>query len=449
MSANRWIAHAMGVVCSVFLGATHVACNAQTLLDTYRKALAEDTQYRAARKAMQASLEKVPQARAALLPSISLTGNNSKQSGVASFSDAPFIERDVNSWGWTAQLTQPLIRWTNWVAYRQAGAQVAQASAQFFLAEQDLILRTAQAYFDVMLARENIRVSTAQLTSVHEQLVLASRNFEVGTGIITDVHEAKARRGQALAQRIAAINELAAKQAELDKILGEPAPLKTGRLVHSLPALEEDSMAQWLSTAQERNPQVQIQQAVLEVAQKEVSKSTSAHLPTLDLTMNRAGNYNSGSLSSPADISTRTNSQQIGLQLIVPLYSGGGIQSKVREALLLQDKAHDDLLGAQRNATNQVRLAFAGVLNGQAQIEALQAAVEAGERAVEANKIGFKIGTRINPDVLNAEQQLYGSMRDLTKARVEVLMQSLKLKAAAGALQELDLAALDALLVPN
>jgi outer membrane protein len=443
------MAYAVGVVCSAFLGTAHLACHAQSLAETYRKAQVEDTQYRAARKSMQATLEKVPQARAALLPSVNLTGNNGKQTGEASFSDAPFIDRNVNSWGWTAQLTQPLFRWSNWVAYKQAGAQVAQASAQFFLAEQDLILRTAQAYFDVMVAGENIQVSTAQLTSVHEQLVLATRNFEVGTGIITDVHEAKARRGQALAQRIAAVNELAAKQAELDKMLGESAPLKTGRLVHSLPALEQATMAQWVATAEDRNPQVQIQQAALEVAQKEVSKSTSAHLPTLDLTMNRAGNYNSASLSSPADISTRTNSQQIGLQFTVPLYAGGGVQSKVREALLLQDKAHDDLLGAKRNAANQVRLAFAGVLNGQAQIEALQAAVEAGERAVEANKIGFKIGTRINPDVLNAEQQLYSSMRDLTKARVEVLMQSLKLKAATGALQEQDIAALDALLESN
>jgi outer membrane protein len=152
------------------------------------------------------------------------------------------------------------------------------------------------------------------------------------------------------------------------------------------------------------------------------STKAGAHLPTLDLTLNRAGNYNSGSLSSPADLSTRVNSQQIGVQLTVPLYAGGGTQSKVREALLLQDKARDDLLGAKRNASSQVRLAFAGVLNGQAQVEALQAAVEAGEQTVKVNKIGFKISTRINPDVLNAEQHLYSSMRDLMKARVEMLM---------------------------
>jgi outer membrane protein len=442
-------AGSFAMIFGVCLGVGHAPCSAQTLGEIYRKAQIEDPQYRAARKTMEAVLEKLPQARAGLLPSMSLTGNSGKQSGEASFSEAPFIDRDVNSWGWTAQLTQPLVRWSSWVAYQQAGAQVVQANAQFFQAEQDLILRTAQAYFDVMVARENIRVSTAQLNSVHEQMVLAARSFEVGTGIITDVYEARARRGLALAQRIAAVNELVSKQAEVDKMLGESVPLTTGQLVHSLPSLQEETMAQWVSAAEDRNPQVKIQQAALEVAQKEVSKNSSAHLPTLDLTINRAGSYSSGSMNSPASLPTRVNSQQVGVQLTIPLYAGGGTQSKVRESLILQDKAQDDLLSAKRNASSQVHLAFAGVLNGQAQVEALQVAVEAGENAVEANKIGFKIGTRINPDVLNAEQQLYSSMRDLMKARVEVLTQGLKLKAATGALHEQDLVALDALLQPN
>jgi outer membrane protein len=286
-------------------GLAQTACLAQTLTDIYRKAQAEDTQYRVARKSMLATLEKIPQARAGLLPNLSLTGNSNKQAGEVSFSEAPFVDRNVNSWGWTVQLTQPLVRWSNWLAYKQAGAQVQQASAQFFLAEQDLIVRTAQAYFDVMVARENIRVSTAQLNSVHEQLVLASRNFEVGTGIITDVHEAKAKRSLALVQRIAAVNELANKQADLEKMLGESISLKTGRLVHSLPSLQEETLPQWMNAAEERNPQVKIQLAALEVAQKEVSKNASAHLPTLDLTVNRAANYGSGSMSSPADLVCR------------------------------------------------------------------------------------------------------------------------------------------------
>lgn len=422
---------------------------AQTLTDVYRKAEIEDTQYRAARRSFEAALEKLPQARAALLPNVSLTGNKSYQTGDASFSYAPYVNREVKSWTWSAQVTLPLIRWVNWVSYGQAEAQIEQARAQLTLAEQDLMLRCVQAYLDVMVAQENIRVSEAQLNAVTEQLILAERNFTVGTGIITDVHEAKAKRGSGLSQRIAAVNELATRQAELEKILGAPMALKPVRLTQNLPSMNEALLDEWLATASTQNPQVKIQRAALEVAQKEVAKNKSAHAPTLDLTYNRAGAFNSGSLASPADLETRTESRQAGLQLNIPLFAGGATQSKVRESLILEDKARDELLGAKRGAASQVRQAFAGIMNGQAQLEALQTAVEAGKQAVEANKIGFRVGTRINPDVLNAEQQLYGSLRDLMKARVDTVMQGLKLKAATGALQEQDLVALEALLEPN
>lgn len=441
----RWHVPAWLVV-ALSMGLSHSLGLAQSLSEIYRKAQVEDTQYRAARKLMEATLEKLPQARAGLLPTVNLNANNNKQAGEVSFSEAPFLSRDVNSWGWTAQLTQPLIRWSNWHSFKQAGAQVAQARAQFFLAEQDLIVRATQSYLDVMVARESILVTASQLNAVQEQLLLATRNFEVGTGIITDVHEARARWALALSQNIAANNELTGKLAELEKILGEPPPIATGRLIHMPPMLKQDALQQWLGTSSERNPQILIAQAAVEVAEKEVSKNSSIHLPTMDLTLNRAGNYSSGSLSSPAELTSRAQSAQVGVQLTLPLYAGGGTQSRVRESLLLLAKAQDDLLGAKRSASSQVRLAFAGVLNGQAQIEALQAAVEAGERAVEANKIGFKVGTRINPDVLNAEQQFYASKRDLTKARVDLLMQWFRLKAAAGELQQQDIASVDALI---
>jgi outer membrane protein len=174
----------------------------------------------------------------------------------------------------------------------------------------------------------------------------------------------------------------------------------------------------------------------------------AAHAPTLDIVANRTGNYSSGSLSSPADLTIRGNSYQAGLQLTIPLYAGGATQSKVRESVALEEKAKEELTGAKRNASSQVRQTFAGVMNGQAQVEALEAAVEASQNSVESNKIGFKVGTRINPDVLNAEQQLYAAMRDLNKARVDAAMQSLKLKATTGSLDADDLAALDKLMQP-
>ena len=433
----------------VVLGSGWAApCGAQSLTDAFRKAQAQDAQYAIARKTFDASLEKLPQARAGLLPTLNLTGNKNMQAGEASFSDAAYIQREPNNWSWTLQLTQPLLRWGNWASYQQADAQVRQATEQFALAQQDLILRTAQSYFDVLLATENLRVLEAQLKAVDEQWILAKRNFEVGTGTVTDVHEAHAKYALSVAQRVAAVNELSSKQADLERMLGEPMALAPVQLAKTLPTIRTERIDEWRIAAAAHNPQIKVQQAALEVAQREVDKSTSGHLPTLDLVLSRSANYNSGTLSSPTDLESRVNTHQVGLQLTVPLFTGGATQSRVREALALQQKAGAELELAQRNAESQVRQAFAGVTNGQAQVEALQIAVEAGKSAVEGNKIGFKIGTRIIPDVLNAEQQLYASLRDLSKARIETVTQGLKLKAAAGLLQTTDLAALELLMEP-
>jgi outer membrane protein len=433
--------------CSGFWGVS-MPGHAQSLLDVYQKAKAQDNPYRAARRSLEAALEKLPQARAGFLPTINMVANKNQQTGEASFSQAPYVTRDVRSWNWTAQLTQPLIRWSNWAAYGQADALVTQAKEQFSLAEQELMVRTAQAYFDVQVAMQSVQVAQAQLQAIHEQLTLAQRTYEVGMGTITDVHEAKAKQALNMAQRAAALNDLTARQAELEKLAGEYVALPPMQLTKSLPALDPIQLDDWVTVALQQNPQIRIQQAALTAASKEVSKNMAAHAPTLDLVANRAGNYSSGSLSSPAALTIRSNSYQAGLQLTIPLYAGGATQSKVREAVALAEKAKEELTGAQRNAISQVRQTFAGVMNSQAQVEALEAAVEASQNSVESNKIGFKVGTRINPDVLNAEQQLYTVMRDLNKARVDAVMQSLKLKATTGSLDADDLAAVEKLMQP-
>lgn len=433
--------------CTGLMGLT-LASHAQSLVDVYQKARAQDNQYGAARRALEAALEKLPQARAGFLPNVNVVANKNHQMGEASFSAAPFVSRDVGAWNWTTQLTQPLIRWGNWAAYAQADAQVTQAKEQFALAEQDLIVRTAQVYFDVQVAMQSVQVAEAQLQAITEQLTLAQRTYAVGTGTITDVHEAKAKQALNLAQFVTAMNDLTTKQAELEKLIGAYVALPPMQLTHSLPALDATQLNNWLAAALQQNPQIRIQQAAAIVAEKEVSKSMAAHAPTLDLVANRVGNYSSGSLTSPADLSTRTRSHQAGLQLTIPLFAGGATQSKVRESVALQEKAKEELSGAKRNASSQVRQSFAGVMNGQAQVEALEAAVEASQNAVESNKIGFKVGTRINPDVLNAEQQLYAAMRDLNKARADAVMQSLKLKATTGSLDGDDLAVLEKLMRP-
>jgi outer membrane protein len=418
----------------------------QTLMGVYEKARLQDPQFMAAQRTLEAALERSVQARSTLLPNVSLSGGKNVQTGRASFSDEPFVERDVQSWTWSIQLTQPLFRWGNWLGWQQADAVERQAQEQFAVAQQELILRTAQVYFDVLVAQENVLVMQSQLQAVDEQLALAQRTYAVGTGTITDVHEALAKKALSQSQRVGAINELTIKMSDMERLLGEQFSLAPVKLIQDVPAIQDSQLVDWLTGAIEQNPQVKMQLAALDVAKKEVAKSQAAHLPTLDLVLNAGGNFNSGSLSSPADIPTRVRSQQVGLQLNVPLFTGGATQSKVREALALATKAQEDVTLAQRNAASQVRQAFAGVMNGQAQVEALQAAVAASRNAVESNKIGFLAGTRINPDVLNSEQQLYSSLRDLTKARMEVLMQGLRLKAAVGVLKVQDLATVDHML---
>ncbi len=479
---------------------------AEDLITIYRQALSQDPVLEAAKYALEAAHQKIPQARAGFLPTINWTANKTKQLGLTRLTpaatatdtqttagttaisgvqpavndaslntspDASFapsepvnstdsvstdtqtlsnaqtpepepLNRVVRSYGWTLQLTQPIIRPVAWITYAQAGAQVRQAQAQYSQAQQDLILRVAQAYFDVVVADNNVRVALAQDNSVDMQLTLAKRNFEVGTSTVTDVHEAKSRFELSKAQRIGAENELQAKQAELERITGN-MPAKLAALqVQVLPPLPSPpELASWITKAKEQHPMVLVQIEAQEVASKEISKNRAGHLPTLDFTASRSLNYSSGSLSSPTDLETRAKTNQYSLHLSVPIYSGGMIDSRVKESAAMLSKTQAELESARRQVATMARQAFNGVMNGHAQIEALTAAVTASKSSVNANKIGYKIGTRINIDVLNAEQQLFAAMRDLSKARVETFMQGLRLKASIGILSEADLAELN------
>lgn len=420
---------------------------ASDLLDVYRQAQVRDPAYRGAGDALKAARERVPQARAGLLPTVNLVGANSRQTGQASFSEAPYADRDVRNRSWNLQLTQPLWRAASWAALDQAEQQEALAEAQFRQTEQELILRTAQAYLDVLVAREAEGVARLQINAVEQQLGLARRNFDVGTGTVTDVHEAQSRLDLASAQAVAADSELQNKQAELERILGAPqSSLSRLREDSRLPGIEPAGVQPWLDSARDQSIQVRIAQATLDVADREIAKSRAAHSPSLDLTAGYGNTYTSGSITSPADISVRTRSTQVGLTLTIPLYAGGGVQARLREALALKDKAGEDLEAARRQAVTQARQAFTGVVNGGAQVTALASAVASSKSSLDANKIGFRIGTRINIDVLNAEQQLYAAQRDWHKARADTLMQGLHLKAANATLAEADLSAINDLL---
>jgi len=420
---------------------------AADLLDVYRLAQANDPTYESARYTLEALQQKLPQARAGLLPVLAANGNDGRTRADTTFSNTPILGRDVRTWNWTLQLTQPLLRVQNVFAYGEAQSLVEQATAQFAQAEQDLVLRVGQAYFDVVVAEDGIAVADAQVRAMGEQLAIAKRGFETGTTSITDVHEAKSRVDLARSQRVTALNELEVKRSELEKVVGLlPERLSVLRPSVVAPKPEPDDPQAWIAQAKENNPAVRAQRAALAAAESTVNKNRAEHLPTVDFTASYGGNYASGSLSTPLDYTTQAKSKAVGIQLNVPIFSGGATNAKVAEAIATRYKTQADLEVARRQAGSDARQAFAGIANGLAQIEALDSAVVSGQSAVKGNQVGYQLGIRINIDVLNAEQQLYTSQRDLTKARYDTLFQGLKLKAAAGVLSEADLVAINGLL---
>lgn len=422
--------------------------NAADLLEIYHLAQTNDPTFEAARYTLESVQQRIPQARAGLLPVIAANGNKNHTRSSASYDGAPALARDVNSRVWTLQLTQPLIRVQNVFAYTESEALVEQATAQFAQAEQELILRVAQAYFDVVVAEESIAVAEAQVHAMGEQLAIASRGFETGTTTITDVHEARSRIALARSQRVAAVNELETKRSELEKIIGQStSPLSVLQASVVAPKPEPNDPQAWVGQARNNHPAVRAQQAALTAAEATINKSRSEHLPTLDLTASYGGNDASGNIASPVDYTTSAKSRVVGVQFSMPLFSGGATSAKVAEAEAIRYKTRADLEVARRQAGADARQAYAGIINGLAQIEALNSAVESGKNAVKGNQVGYKLGIRINIDVLNAEQQLYTSQRDLTKARYDMLFQGLKLKAAAGVLGEADLGVINGLLV--
>ena len=412
---------------------------AADLLQVYRAALANDQQYVAARAASDALREKLPQGLSTLLPVIGATANTvwNQNKYDATNADST-INRDYNTNAYNVQLTQPLFRWQNYVQYGQGKLQVVQADANFAQASQDLIVRVAGAYFDVLYAQENLKAVRANKQSIAQQLEQAKKNFEVGTATITDSQEAQARFDLASAQEIAAINDLEVKRYTLRVIVGKDS----GELNRLKPQAElkppqPASMDQWVDAAQKDSFAVQAQQAAAEVAAKEVERQRAGHYPTLDAVANYG--RNNSALSFLGNDSLQTDARNVGLQFNIPIFQGGNVNSKTREAVANRVAADAALETARRTAALNTQQSFLGVVNGLAQVRALDAALISSTSALESNKLGYEVGVRINIDVLNAEQQVYVTKRDLSKARFDTLLSQLKLKAAVGSLGEADL----------
>ena len=425
---------------AIVLGAAlSPAAHSADLVQAWRDAVTHDAVLAGSLASLEAARERVQQARATLLPQASATGQVSRQTAENNI----LPRRDFTAQSFGVTMTVPLIRLQNAEAWEQSKLQASISEAQVEQARQDLMVRVAQAYFDVLAAQDNLATIRAQKAAISEQLASAKRNFEVGTATVTDQQEAQARYDLTAAQELASENDLTVKRAALSLLTGKPAgemkalPRGVG-LRDPEPAVE----SKWTESARTDNLLVQQATLAVEVSRREITRQRAGDKPTLDLT-STLQHSRSATLQL---FGVNTSSGSLGVQLNIPFYTGGLVEARAREAIALNTRAAADLENARRQAEQGTRTAFLGVRSGLGQVRALEAAERSSQLALESNQLGYQVGVRINIDVLNAQQQLFTTRRDLSKARYDVLLNGLRLKQGSGSLREDDLAEVNRLL---
>jgi len=431
----------LAVAAWLALGAASGA-QAQNLVELFEAARSFDATFLSARSQYDANVFRAEQAKAGLLPEVGL--------GAA----ANWARRDIDngpdntsdSQSVSLSASQPLYRPANKITNDQALLSVDVAKATLVLAEQELIVRTTQAYFDVLAAADTLAFVRALKAAVGEQLAAAKRNFEVGTTTVTDSREAQAGFDLVVSQEIAAENDLRVKQLTLNQLVGQPnvTPKPLVAPVVLPPLLPADPQA-WVALNDATHPTILQATRGLEIAQLETRKAEAGHKPTVDL----VAQYQvarSPSTTTLAQNTVRSNNASIGVQFNMPLFAGYAIQNRVKETMSLEDKARTDLDAAKRGVDLATRSAFLGVLSGQGQVKALEAAEASSQSSLDANRLGYQVGVRINIDVLNAQSQLFQTKRDLAQARYNVLLGGLRLKQASGKLVPEDLLPINSLL---
>lgn len=413
---------------------------AQTLIDIYHQALAHDPILASALSANKAAQEMIEQGKALYRPTVNFSADASTtQSHIRYLNGTPPPgNSNFENFKAAIEARQPIYRKQNLVEMDQATTQVSLADKQYHLSQQTLILRTAQTYFEVLIAQDKIALINAQKTAILSQLDQAKATFEVGTATITDVNEAQARYDLIMAQEIAAVNEFEIAKRSVEAITGElPTQLATVKPTIQVTQLSQN-MQDWQQVGLQNNLNIQIQQDALKLAEQEVERANAGHLPTLDAVASVGDSYSNG---SPSVFSTGNDlkSATIGLQLQIPLYAGGAITSKARQAVLNKQKALDDVEIARRNTDLETQRAYLNLSTTIAQVKALEQALTSSQSQLDSTKLGYEVGVRTNVDVLNAQQQLFSAKRDLLQVRYSYLVNIIRLKAASGLVAEADL----------
>jgi len=420
------------------------AARGEDLLQIYREAQAQDPTIASARSQWEATQENVPQARSTLLPQLSAQGQANANNYDATINTNPKfnVSQQYGFGNLTFSASQPLYRPQNVIALDQAREQVVQSDFTLGIAQQDLIIRTATAYFDVLLAEYNVELAQQQKKAVSEQLAQAKRNFEVGTATITDTNEAQAKFDQITATEIQAQNDLDNRRTALMAIIGRmPKSLKRVGRGFDPPLPDPANVDYWVNRALKENLSVRSAQSNYEIASLEVDRARAGHLPTLDAVASAGFTAQSGSTTT--DLGGNSRQQLFGIVLNVPIYTGGFVNSRVRQAISLQDKARADLELAKRTAVTNAQDGFTGVKSAAASVKAFEQAVASAEVALQSNILGQEVGIRTNLDVLNVQQDVYSTRRDLANAYFTYLIAVLRLKSAIGDLTEQDLEAIN------
>lgn len=413
---------------------------AEDLLSVYKLASENDPKFRAAQSVYLAEREKLPQARAALMPTLSARvqrDRNNEETVTDSFIiSRPSARFDYSSTEYSLRLSQPVYNTAILSGFSQAKAEVRRAEAEYAAAGQDLILRVVQAYLEALLAQDGLEFAHAEKMSIQRQLESAEERLKVGLATITDVHDARARHEITAAQEIEANNALQDKLQALQELTGRPIASLTGvKSDMPLATPEPADIHQWVEKSLAQNYSMLAKRAAAESAGEEIRRSRAGHYPTLDLVGTRTRNDADGSVTGPG---IRADSTVVGLQLNVPVFQGGLISSRTEEALHRYEAARQEFEATRRTTEREARASYLGVVGGTAKVTALSQAVVAGESALDAKTQGFAAGISTNLDVLDATRDLYRAKRDLSSARYDYLLSMLRLKQAAGTLSEDD-----------
>lgn len=422
------------------------ASAAQDLLESYNLALQSDPQLMAQAANQRATSELADQATALFLPEIGLTADANKvwteTSSQRFGGDSDSIDR-----GYTLSLIQPIYRRESFVQNRQADIAISGAAAQYQVVEQELIVRVADAYFGVLGAEDDVQFAKAEREAISKQLEEAQQRFEVGLTTITDVSEAQAAFDIASSALIAAENALANSREVLRETTGQ-YPDSLSPLVKDTPLVrpEPENIEQWSDTALVTNPALQVVGSDVDFARENIQLQRSGHYPSLDIVAQK--NYSSQSDSNLSG-GSQTHQELVGLQFNLPIYAGGAVSSRTREAGFRLDEVMQTEEQQRRTIMRQTREAYNSVLSGISQVKALEQAVRSNEKALEATEAGFEVGTRTTVDVLNARRELFSARRDYARSRYQYIVNTLRLKQAAGIVTVKDLQQINTWLAAN